>query len=36
MRYFRDGILKKTIKKVLPGEMEVLFYVIILNHFMAR
>ncbi len=35
MRYFRDGVLKMIIKRYFP-EMEVLFYIIIPDHFMAR
>lgn len=35
MRYFRDGVLKMIIKKVLPGDGST-FYIIIPDHFMAR
>lgn len=36
MRYFRDGVLKMNYKKRYFPEMEVLFYIIIPDHFMAR
>ena len=31
MRYFRDGVLKMIIKKVLPADLEVLFLWLELN-----